>query len=880
MATGRFLSTKFHIPPWRIGSVSRPRLLARLDTGLDECHKLTLISAPAGYGKTTVVAEWIHTILNNGHAHRLAWLSLDEGDNDPARFLGYFVSALQSVDETLGQGTADLIGMPQLPPLSAIFDEIINDVALVEKQQIVLFLDDYHVITNPGLHEALEHFIEHLPPSIHLAITTREDPPFALARMRARGQMTEIRAHDLRFTLEEAQQFFHQSMDLRLNPEIIDTLETRTEGWAVGLQLAALAMQNLPGQQSFLADFGGSHRYVIDYLLDEVLKRQPPEIAEFLSKTAILKRFNAELCQAVTGNRASAAILSQLERCNLFLIPLDNQRGWYRYHHLFADALCVGLLPDVEQEISVRAARWFESQGLLTEAIAYWLAVPDPKEVERLLGQLAIDLIKNGELQTLLGWLNALPEQVVDNNPNLASYKALSLLMTSQINQAQDYVAKASRTFQGQTKNTGYGRLLAIQAWFSSVAGEHQTGDLAKAALAQLDESDLFFRVLTLIALGDHYAWSANLPASTEVFQEAWKLGRQLDHPFIALGALVNLAFNLLDQGQLREAEALCRSALSEYVDRRGKPLPIVGMIYSPLATICHEKGDFEEAQFFAQTGSALCQRLFSSAIMGKNNEIVLARIAFQQGRTKQAFEIVQSTAVSARQSNMMMTVYKMLIIQVELYLAHGDLAEAQVGLEELDRLVQSNLSKVEHVVAHLHAIYWASSNQLEKALEILDRLVYANREEGSIRRMIGVYVTRALVYQRISKNEQALKDFEAAIRMAAPEGYRVAFFPQANRQTQYLLQANRWVAPTFVDSILEAAQFADRQIVPLPDPLSEQEFRVLHLITAGKSNQEIAEQLVISVGTAKWHVHNILQKLGVDNRAQAIARARELGLP
>jgi LuxR family maltose regulon positive regulatory protein len=452
--------------------------------------------------------------------------------------------------------------------------------------------------------------------------------------------------------------------------------------------------------------------------------------------------------------------------------------------------------------------------------------------------------------------------------------------MTSQINQAQDYVAKASQKFEAQTANSGYGRLLAIQAWFGSVGGEPRTGNLAQAALAQLDESDLFFRILTLIALGDHYAWEANLPASTEVFQQAWQLGRQLNHPFIALGALVNLAFNLLDQGQLREAEALCRSALSEYVDHRGKPLPIVGMIYSPLATICHEKGDFEEAQFFAQAGSALCQRLFSSAIMGKNNDIVLARIAYQQGKIKQAFEIVQSTAESARQSKMMMTVYKMLIIQVELYLAHGDIAEAEAGLNELDRLVQSKLSKVEHVVAHLHAIYWASSNRPDKALEILDRLVNANREEGSIRRMIGVYITRALVSQRLSKHEQALKDFEAAIRMAAPEGYKVAFFPHRNRQTQHLLQASRWVAPSFIDSILEATHSAVEPSAQLPDPLSEQEFRVLHLIIAGKSNQEIAEKLVISVGTAKWHVHNILQKLGVDNRTQAIARSHELGLP
>jgi len=569
----------------------------------------------------------------------------------------------------------------------------------------------------------------------------------------------------------------------------------------------------------------------------------------------------------------------ELERCNLFLIPLDNQRGWYRYHHLFAEVLRAGLSTDVEREIHTKAARWFESQGLFAEAIPFWLAVPDINEAKRLIGSLAVDLIKNGELQTLLGWLNALPEQVVDSNPDLVSYKALSLLMTGQVNQAQDYVAKAHQRFESQTKNAGHGRLLSMQAWFATTVGEARTGELAKAALTQLDESDLFFRILTLLALGSYYAWNADLPASSDVFREAWQLGKQLNHPFIALGALANLAFNLLDQCQLREAEALCRSALTEYVDRRGKQLPILGMIYMPLASICYEKGDFDEAQLFAQTGADLCQRLFSSSIMGKDNEIVLSRIAFQRGNVKQAFEIIQSTAQSARQNNMMMVVYKMAIVQAEFYLLQGNFAEAEIALNELDALVQSSLPKAKHVVAHLQALHWAAAGQTEKALEILSRLEQADRDEGSLRRLIGVYISEALIYQKQANHEEATCIFESALRLAAPEGYKVAFFPHNNRQTRHLLQATRSIAPAFVDSILEATKPVGEFSAQLPDPLSEQEIRVLNFIVAGKSNQEIADELVISVGTAKWHVHNILQKLGVNNRAQAIARARELEL-
>jgi LuxR family maltose regulon positive regulatory protein len=875
----RLLKTKFFVPTWRTGAVSRPRLLERLQAGLDKQRKMTLISAPAGYGKTTLAAEWIFAIQSDRRTGmRVAWLSLDEGDNDPARFLSYLVSALRSVDGTLGQSALSLLEMPQLPPLSAIMDEMINDLAGLD-YQMILFLDDYHIITNPDLQEALEYFLEHQPPAFHLTLTTREDPPFPLARMRAGRQITEIRAQDLRFTSEEALQFFGQSMNLDLDLETVNTLEAQTEGWAVGLQLAALAMQDLANQQEFLAGFTGSHRYIIDYLLDEVLKRQPREISEFLSRTAALKRFNAELCQAITGNAHSTKILADLERSNLFLIPLDDQRGWYRYHHLFANVLCAGLTTELEREIHIRAAQWFESQGLLAEAIPYWLTVPQVDEAQRLISILAIDLIKHGELQTLLGWLNAIPEQAVDGNPDLVSYKALCLLMTGQISRAQDYVAQAIRAFDRDEKSFSYGRLLAIRAWFSTTGDEAHTGELAKAALAQLDKSDLFFRILTLISLGGHYAWNADLPASTDVFREAWHLGRELNHPFITLGALANLAFNVLDQGQLREAEALCRAALAEYVDQRGKPLPILGMIYSPLATICFEKGEFDEAQFFAQTGSELCQRLFSSAIMGKDNEMVLARIAFLRGDAKKAFDLTRSTAQSARQDHQMMVVFKMAVVQAELYLAQGSLAESEIALNELDELVQTRLPKAEHVVSHLHAIYQSVSGQPEKALEVLDCLEQANRDEGSVRRVISVNISKALTYQKLSDHQQATRAMETAIRLAAPEGYRSVFFPRGTRHTRPLLQAARSIAPAFVDSILQATALANEFSGALPDPLSEQEIRVLRLLVAGKSNQEIAGDLVISVGTAKWHVHNVLQKLGVNNRALAIVRAREMGI-
>jgi len=871
-----YLATKFHIPPWR-GGVSRPRLLASLDEGVQNGRKLTLVSAPAGYGKTTLLAEWVRALSAS-----VAWLSLDDADNDPARFLAYWLAACRCLDDSLGQSAQSVLGMPQIPPPTAIFDQLINDLAGLEGTA-VLILDDYHVITNPQIHDAVEYFLDHQPPQIHLAITTRVDPPFSLARLRVRGQLTEIRAHHLRFTLDEARQFFNRAMGLDLAQADVAALEARTEGWAAGLQLAALAMQNLPDRRDFLAEFSGSHRYVIDYLLDEVLKRQPPDIRDFLRETAVLHRFNADLCQSVTGSQAAADILLRLEQANLFLIPLDDRRGWYRYHHLFADVLRAGLPAAAEQRINRQAAAWYTEQGLLTEALPHWLAVPAVQEAAQALDQLAADWLKNGELQTLLGWLEKLPETAVNANPDLISYKALCLLLTGQLDHARRYARQARQLFEQQAAKTGLGRLLAIQAWFAMTGGQPQAGTLAQAALDELSENDTFFRAIALIALGSDYAWDAHLRASSQVFRETYQLGRRMNHPFIALGALANLAFNLLEMGQLREADALCRAALAEYVDPRGQPLPILGIVYSALASICYEQGRFDEAQEFARRGIALSQRLFSSVILGGDSEIVLARVALQQGQPEEALAILAETAVAARQRHVLMVVYKTAVVQAEIHLLLGNLAEARLHLDELEAQAQANLPKTQQIFAHLSARYWAASGQPAKALHILAELAAAAQAEQCGRRLMGAYVAQALIQQRQGNWPEARQSFTEALQLAAPEGYATLFFPHAGWQTRPLLQACQTVAPEFVNRILDQAPPAEEPAplaaALLPEPLTEQELNVLALIVDGRSNQDIADELVISLGTAKWHVHNIYQKLDVSNRGQAIAKAHELGL-
>lgn len=874
----RLLETKFHIPAWKPEGVSRPRLLEKLQTGLSEKKKLTLISAPPGYGKTTLLEEWIHSLPNNDH---VAWLSLDQVDNDPAHFLLYFLTALQRIDNDLGQGALSLLGIPQMPPLIAFFDELINDLSLKENN-FMLILDDYHVISNSEIHKGVEYFIEHQPSSFHLVITTREDPPLSLARLRANNMLTEIRARDLQFAVDEATIFFNHSMRLSLPPDAIQIIITRTEGWAVGLQLAALAMKNVSDQQDFLADFSGSHRYIVDYLLDEVLKQQPPEIREFLEKTAVLNRFNADLCLAVTGNTNSAEILFQLEKSNLFLIPLDDQRGWYRYHHLFGDVLQASFSANEKSKLLTNAAIWFESQGLVAEAISSWLAVKSFESAARLIGCLVPDLIRTGELQTLLGWLNALPDEIILQDSELVSYKTLALLMTGQINLAMEFADHAFQKSPKQGKINRPGRLLAMQSLIASLVGRGDPGKLAREALEQIEEDDLIFRALALISIGNSCSWEANLQASSQAFRESWELGRRMNHPFVAFIALTNLVFNLQDMGRLREAESLCRAALADHVDNRGRHLPIAAILYSPLACICFEKGDFEEAKKLAKDGLATCQRLALHNIMGGELEITLARVAFEEHHVQEAVDLLINTAEIARANGMAIIIYKITVVQLDLYLLMGKLSDAKIKLDELKALAHSDLWNPDPVLEYFSLRYQAAVGPSEKELSSLDELEKDSLRRDYIKRAMYAEIYKAIILQQNNRLTEARQSIESALQKAAPEGYLSLFYPHPGRPTLPVLELVRTAAPDFVERILKNSQPA---ILPsslksqLPDPLSEQEMRVLKLIMAGKSNQEIADILVISVGTAKWHVHNILRKLDVNNRPQAIARALELGL-
>ncbi len=424
--TAPILATKLYIPPPRPRVVPRPRLVERLNEGLAAGHKLALISASAGFGKTTLVSEWIASC-----GRPIAWLSLDEGDNDPTRFLTYLVAGLQTIAANIGEGVLGVLQSPQPPATESILTALLNEINTLP-DNFVFVLDDYHVIDSKPVDDVLSFLLEHLPPQMHLVITTREDPSLPLARLRARGQLTELRAADLRFTPAEAAEFLNRVMGLNLSAEDIAALETRTEGWIAGLQLAALSMQGRSDAASFIQAFTGSHRFVLDYLVEEVLQRQPEGIHSFLLKTAILDRLSGSLCNAVTGREDSKGMLDTLERGNLFIIPLDDQRQWYRYHPLFAEVLQARLIdeqPDQVFSLHRRAGEWYEHNGSAADVIRHALAAKDFERAAILVELAVPEMRRNrqGATVTELGWLKALPDELVHFRPVLSVDYAYAL---------------------------------------------------------------------------------------------------------------------------------------------------------------------------------------------------------------------------------------------------------------------------------------------------------------------------------------------------------------------------------------------------------------------------------------------------------------------
>lgn len=874
----RLLETKFHTPIWRSDGVIRPRLLDQLQAGLTEQRKLTLVSAPAGYGKTTLITSWLNSFSKSTQT---IWLSLEKSDNDPARFLSYWATAWSRVSDFEAESFLELLGEPQLPPFQNILDEVINALARLEEPAI-LVLDDYHIITNPLIHEMLEYFLEHQPRNAHLVITTRSDPPFPLARLRARGQMTEVRASDLRFTEEEAGHFFNQSMQLVLKEEDIQSLEKRTEGWAVGLQLAALALKNIPDPQRFVETFRGSHRYVLDYLAEEIIRQQRDDVRKFLTQTSILERFNAEVCETLTGFPNSRDLLSELEQANLFLIPLDDDRVWYRYHHLFADFLRTELSKAETEKLYKKAALWYEQKDLLSEAVQYAIASGDLELLADVIDRgLKQDTVwSGGNLTLYANWLETLPPQALQSRPALSLNASHILYLLGRFDLAEKQIDQAEQTLETQPSLPEREQLLALASLYrgaiASVKGDTQQA-IEKIAFAQerLPQENHLHYARGYFSLGLAYELSGQTELAVQNYLKSSEEAQSAGVLSLAIHALGAAAQVQISQGQLSKAAQACHRAIHI---AEGKQFPPLGLAETILGNIALERNDLATAEEFLQSGIALSRRggLLDDVILGLS---YLARLYVYQGRTSNAFEVVQEVTTiiqgfGVERMSMLAAAYT-----ANLQLLTGQEEPAKKWAKEY----QSIRDGQSHEIADLTLVRaLLKTGERKKIPSVLNPLIKREQAQGRVRTVIESMILMALFYRSEKDIPTAVDWLSQALGLAAPEGF-IRIFLDDREALLDLLPKARQTAPELVDAIIGIKQAgSDSPPSPLDqliNPLSEQELRILKLLAAGKSNQEIANELVISVGTAKWHVHNILQKLGMSNRSQVILRAKELGI-
>ena len=870
------LQTKLYPPLPADGFVPRPGLLTRLQAGLN--GKVTIISAPPGFGKTTLLAAWIASHPES----RIAWYSLDEDDNDPARFFAYIAASLRNVepdsvstlDSTLEAGSA-------APREFAA--ALINDFAETFHEDVTLALDDYHHITQQPIHDAVAYLIDHLPRNIHIVFISRADPPLPLGRWRARGQLTEIRADDLRFTEEEAAQFLNQTMGLSLSAEDIRALEARTEGWVAGLQLAALSLQKSANPREAIAAFAGSHRFIADYLTDEVLSRQPEALREFLLKTSILERFNAPLCNAVLGVNHAEATLAELERANLFLIPLDSESNWYRYHHLFADLLRRRLTQAHQSEIAElhrHAAEWFEQDELPLEAVRHWLAADAPERVAALVERILSQTWGRAEIHGLVKRVETLPEDVLAQHPALTAFLAWTWLWlgydTSRI---PPLLERAERNLKDEPHaRHARGRFQVIRSYLARAINNDSPEALALAeqALTQLPADDFLWRGFAQlnIAILAH-SMGLGLAKAETAYAETVRLCRSAGDPTTAWIAECARVQVVRESGDLPRALALNRE-LFEMFEHRGAPALVRGWVHINNAWGDYLLNDVKNAWREIHLTQALEAQTGGMPDVGLRLYALLSKLELLNGDPAAARKATDDLLALTHRGGVTNAIDWAHAVRAELMFRLGDWA-AFDAYARAYRPPQQPLFFPYRLETLLQIRYLARQKAWDESRRLMQEQVRLAREAGYAEYEMELHIVGALMEQAADNPSSAIKMLERALEIGKAGGYMRVFLDEGEEMRALLAQFRK---DDFAANLLAAfGKPVHIDQSALIEPLTEREVDVLKWIAEGCSNPEIAEKLYLSVGTVKTHVKHIYAKLGVDDRVNAANKARELGL-
>ncbi|HZA45808.1 MAG TPA: LuxR C-terminal-related transcriptional regulator [Rubrobacter sp.] len=907
------LATKLYIPPPQPRAVLRPRLVERLNEDL-HC-KLTLISAPAGFGKTTLLSEWVA-----GCGRPTAWLSLDEGDSDPTRFLAYLVAALQTIAANVGERVSGMLQSPRPPSTESILTALLNETTTVP-DDLVLVLDDYHVIDAKPVDDALSFLIEHLSPRMHLLIATREDPQLPLARLRARGQLSELRAADLRFAPSEAAEFHKGVMGLDLSAHYIAALETRTQGWIAGLQLAALSMRGVEDVPGFIRAFAGDNRYIVDYLAEEVLQRQPERVRSFLLQTSILERLSGPLCDAVTDQEDGRGMLGALERGNFFVVPLDDKRQWYRYHHLFADVLFAHLMAEQPDRVSTlhrRASEWYERDGSAADAIRHALAAEDFERAADLIELAVPSMRRSRQEATLLGWLKALPDELIHCRPVLNVHYAGTLLQSSQLDGVEARLRDAERWLD-TTADTNErveapsaemvvvdeeefrrlpGAIAVYRAGRALALGDvPETVTYARRALDLVPEDDHFWRGAAAALLGLASWTSGDLEAAHRSYADGMTSLQSAGYISDTVGGAIALADIRIAQGRLRDTMRTYEHALRLAKEQGDPVMRGTADMHVGMSELHREHNDLEAAM----------QHLLRSKEQGEHTgfpqnpyrwRVAMARIREAQGDLDGTLDLLQE-AERLYVSDFYPNVRPIAALKARVWVMQGRLGEALGWARERSLSAHDDLSYVrefEHITLARVLLYRSKSDRADRsileAMGLLERLLQAAEEGEKTGRVIEILVLQALAHHVQGDIPAALVPLERALALAEPEGYVRVFVDEGRPMAQLLSEAAAHrIMPDYTARLLavfeaEEQKSEDESHLPpalptqsLIEPLSQRELEVLRLIAQGLSNREIGERLFLALITVKGHNRNIFRKLQVRRRTEAVARARELGL-